>query len=175
MTVQFLFDTSESAIDWRREIREAVFHYRQRRSDHLYGDEQASEAKREAGVRTCVPLHRIESTSSQEFLDVGKIVSFTILNEPSSETQEETQLPIPAVRDFKVLILGSRGGSSILPDLISTRKRQIAETPNVPLPPQANVITVDFGPYVILFAGSSNFDLRNGSKDFLSRISQRED
>ncbi len=149
--MRFEFDTSEAAIDWRREIRDAIFHYRQRRADHLYGDEQVSEARREAGVRTCIPLHCIESSSCQKFLDVGKIVSLTVSNEGGPEISQMAQPPAPVMRDFKILILRSGEEKYAFPDLIRDRKQQIAARPDLPLPPQANVITVDFGPYVHIY------------------------
>lgn len=147
------FDTSESAIEWRRELQEAVFLYRSRRKEMLYGydspstPETASSRRENAGVRICIPLHRIQNVVAEQFLDFAKIISISIDDDqtPKSGTEDKP----PSLREFKFLVIQSDSGPALC-DFVDTARSRYDSHRQDPFPPSADMVTIDFGPLVSL-------------------------
>ena len=163
------YDTEESAIEWHKEISTALFNYRQRHNRTPHGDANA-EPRENSGVRICIPLHRIEDYTVREFCGVGFIVTFKINDDPTpydtlsnasassvsvsaTRTRTRDSSPRSRARELRLLIF-KRECSPDVPDIIQNakdrRQRHIDEPPL-----DADVVTVDFGPYASTYFRTS--------------------
>jgi len=148
------FDTEESAAEWHNEVSTALFAYRQRRAGAAKGESP----RESSGVRICVPLHRIEGRVVQEFPGVGLIVTVKINDDPDalniasapslSETYSGDISPPKASggRELRLLIFKQERSIEV-PNIITRAKERSQRHIDEP-PLEADVVTVDFGPYV---------------------------
>lgn len=140
------FDTTESAIIWRREIQEAVFLDRQRKYELLCDSESPDTPnghRESTGVRICIPLHRIENVKIEPFLNFASLATLSIVEEETNSPGRRDRRP----QEFKLICLTKDVGPTLQAHAAEARERR-ALHPEVPSPPTADIVTVDFGPFV---------------------------